>query len=76
MFCLSRKSNKSCKNRLKVPKREGFPPIILASFFKFIHVNVSAIHMSGIIYLTKVRVSALLLYWEKNREKMCEEVEY
>lgn len=32
--------------------------------------------MSGIIYLTKVRVSALLLYWEKNREKMCEEVEY
>jgi len=42
LFCLSRKSNKSCKNRLKVPEREGFPPIILASFFKFIHVNVSA----------------------------------
>ncbi len=28
MFCFSRKSNKSCKNRLKVPEREGFPPIM------------------------------------------------
>jgi hypothetical protein len=32
--------------------------------------------MSGIIYLTKVRVSALSLYGEKNREKArCEKVE-
>ena len=41
------------------------------------HAAIPAIYMSGIIYLTKVRVSALLLYWEKNREKMwCGKVEY
>ena len=40
------------------------------------HAAIPAIYMSGIIYLTKVRVSALLLYGEKNREKArCEKVE-